>query len=159
MVENGDVRAIKRKLERDLEMELGDDYILDLKKNYDIDDEEKYDIIPEIWNGRNIADYIDPEIEAKLLTLEKEEEERLLSGYYDLDLDPMTDDMLLTRELVEKIRLRKGLMKCDQRMNQTNKPKLPRTAKKVKFILKIKMIPKDSMMIPFLTKAFQLDQP
>lgn len=24
--------------------------------------EEKYDVIPEIWNGKNIADFIDPEI-------------------------------------------------------------------------------------------------
>lgn len=43
-------------------MELGDDYVLDLKKNYDIPDEYKYDTIPEIWEGHNIADYIDPDI-------------------------------------------------------------------------------------------------
>lgn len=24
--------------------------------------DEKYDVIPEIWEGHNIADYIDPEI-------------------------------------------------------------------------------------------------
>ena len=52
----------KRKLERDLEMELGDDYTLDLCKKYDLPDEEKYDTIPEFWEGHNIADYIDPEI-------------------------------------------------------------------------------------------------
>lgn len=52
----------KRKLERDIEMELGDDYVLDLKKNYDIPDEYKYDVIPELWEGHNIADYIDPDI-------------------------------------------------------------------------------------------------
>lgn len=52
----------KRKLERDIEMELGDDYILDLKKKYDIPDEYKYDVIPEMWEGHNIADYIHPDI-------------------------------------------------------------------------------------------------
>lgn len=52
----------KRKLEREIELEMGDDYVLDLKKNYDIEGEQKYDIIPEIWEGHNIADYIDPEI-------------------------------------------------------------------------------------------------
>ena len=32
-------------------------------ENYDlVNPEEKYDIIPEIWQGHNIADYIDPEI-------------------------------------------------------------------------------------------------
>lgn len=52
----------KKKTERDIEVEMGDDYILDLQKNYDLPDEYKYDIIPEIWEGHNIADYIDPEI-------------------------------------------------------------------------------------------------
>lgn len=52
----------ERKLEREIEEEMGDDYVLDLKKNYDIEGDQKYDIIPEIWEGRNIADYIDPEI-------------------------------------------------------------------------------------------------
>lgn len=53
----------KRKLERDIEEELGDDYILDLKKEYkEIPEEERWDIIPEIWEGHNIADYIDPDI-------------------------------------------------------------------------------------------------
>lgn len=52
----------KRKLEREIEEEMGDDYVLDLKKNYDIEGDQKYDIIPEMWEGHNIADYIDPDI-------------------------------------------------------------------------------------------------
>lgn len=56
------LKALKRKLEKELEEELGDDYTLDLKKNYDLRDEYKYDIIPEFWDGHNIADFIDPDI-------------------------------------------------------------------------------------------------
>lgn len=53
----------KRKLERDIEVEEGDDYVLNLKKHYvEIPEEERFDIIPEIWEGHNIADYIDPDI-------------------------------------------------------------------------------------------------
>lgn len=53
----------KRKLERDIEMEMGDDYVLDLQKSYvDIPEEERWDVIPEMWEGHNIADYIDPDI-------------------------------------------------------------------------------------------------
>lgn len=52
----------KRKLEREIEEEMGDDYVLDLKKNYDIEGDQKFDIIPEMWEGHNIADYIDPDI-------------------------------------------------------------------------------------------------
>lgn len=54
--------ARKRKLEREIEIEMGDDYVLDLKKNYDIEGNQKYDNIPEIWEGHNVADYIDPDI-------------------------------------------------------------------------------------------------
>ena len=66
----------KLKTERDIELALGDDYILDLQKNYDLPDNEKYDVIPEVWNGKNVADYVDPDIMAKLEALEKEEELR-----------------------------------------------------------------------------------
>nr|CAG4640701.1 EOG090X02QX [Eulimnadia texana] len=42
----------KKRTERDIEVELGDDYILDLKKNYDLPDDFKYDKIPEFWRTR-----------------------------------------------------------------------------------------------------------
>lgn len=52
-----------KKLERHLEEELMDDYSLDLNKNKDLENDEwKYDKIPHIWNGHNIADFIDPDI-------------------------------------------------------------------------------------------------
>ncbi|KAK5637812.1 hypothetical protein RI129_000003 [Pyrocoelia pectoralis] len=121
----------KKKLERDIELELGDDYILDLKKNFDLHNPtEKYDIVPELWNGRNIADYIDPEIEAKLEALEREEEERINSGYYDIDLDSPDEELEEIQDLAKKIRHKKGLLKFEQRMNNSNKPSIDRTAKK-----------------------------
>lgn len=53
-----------RKLERELELELEDEYILDLKKQYLLKNpEEKYDVVPEIWEGHNLADFVDPEIQ------------------------------------------------------------------------------------------------
>nr|DBA25103.1 TPA: hypothetical protein GDO54_012673 [Pyxicephalus adspersus] len=58
-----DTDAAKKKTERDLEMEMGDDYVLDLQKYWDLmNPSEKQDRIPEIWEGHNVADYIDPEI-------------------------------------------------------------------------------------------------
>ena len=66
---------------------MGDDYVLDLQKNWDLaNPEEKYDVIPEVWNGKNIADYIDPDIMTKLEALEKEEELREKSGYYESEV-------------------------------------------------------------------------
>ena len=122
----------KKRLERDIEVELGDDYVLDLKKNYDIEGDQKFDVIPEIWNGRNIADYIDPDILKKLEALEREEEQRINDGFYDNEDDSEEDDETKEmRGLAKRIRERKAIMKVEQRMNQTNKPKLPRNPRKV----------------------------
>merc|ERR1712083_726275 len=73
----------KRKTERQIELEMGDDYIVDLQKNYDLPEDQKYDVIPETWQGHNIADFIDPDIMEKLEALEKEEEARERAGFYD----------------------------------------------------------------------------
>nr|WCZ58675.1 nucleolar GTP-binding protein [Seculamonas ecuadoriensis] len=72
--------ADRRPTERDLEVANGGPgvYRPDLRKHYDLrDSSHKYDIIPEIMDGRNIADFVDPDILAKLQELE-EEEDRLM---------------------------------------------------------------------------------
>jgi len=55
----------------------------------------KYDEVPEIWNGKNIADYVDPDIEAKLQALEEEEEALLAAEGLKMDDDEMPE---LTQE-------------------------------------------------------------
>lgn len=121
----------QKKLERDLEMELGDDYILDLKKNYVIPDDQKYDIIPELWEGHNIADFIDPEIKEKLDRLEKEETLRNEAGFYAESESDDDENMKNIRELARKIREKKGIMKVESIMKKNiTKPKMPRTVKK-----------------------------
>lgn len=50
-------------------------YSADMRKKWQLqDDGWKYDIMPEIMDGRNIADFVDPDIEAQLAQLEKEED-------------------------------------------------------------------------------------
>jgi nucleolar GTP-binding protein len=44
--------------------------------------EWKFDTIPEIMDGKNIADFIDPDIEEKLEALEREEEKLVAEGFY-----------------------------------------------------------------------------
>ena len=78
----------RRKLEKDLEVEAGGagQYSIDLRKNYILDKEEwKYDVLPEFMDGKNVCDFIDPEIEAKLNALEEEEERLEAEGFYDDD--------------------------------------------------------------------------
>ncbi|EFN79973.1 nucleolar GTP-binding protein 1 [Harpegnathos saltator] len=119
----------KRKLEREIEEEMGDDYILDLKKNYDIEGDQKYDIIPEIWEGHNIADYIDPEIFEKLNQLEKEEQLREEAGMYDYKIPELTETMREIQQLARQIREKKAIMKDEARiLKASTKPVMPRTA-------------------------------
>jgi len=48
-----------------------------------VNDEWKNDVIPEIMDGKNIADFIDPDIAEKLEALEREEEILEAEGFYD----------------------------------------------------------------------------
>lgn len=121
--------AKRKKLERDIELELGDDYILDLKKNYDLPDEEKYDAIPELWQGHNVADFIDPDIMEKLNQLEKEEELRESAGFYDLSDEEETEEMKGWRQLAKKRREEREISKLEsQQKKRITKPRLPRAA-------------------------------
>lgn len=120
-------RMVKKKLEKEIEAELGDDYVLDLKKNYDLPEEEKYDVIPELWEGHNLADYIDPEILKKLEILEAEESLRFETGMYAVPKIEMDENMRSIRELAQQIRDKKKIMKQESRLNrQSTKPTIPR---------------------------------
>jgi len=125
--EDDDSMPRKYKTERQLELEQGDEYILDLKKNYLLPEDQKYDIIPETWNGHNIADYIDPDIMAKLDALEKEEEARERAGFYDSEESEEDESYPEIRQLAGRIRAKKAVMKADQLIDGTrNKPVIPR---------------------------------
>lgn len=118
----------KRKLEKDIEEEMGDDYILDLKKHYvTIPEEERHDIIPEFLEGHNIADYIDPDIFEKLEELEREEGMRLESGYYEppkLNIDETLQEI---RDMARQIRTKRFVLRDNKRLApRADKPKIPR---------------------------------
>lgn len=118
----------QRKLEKDLMEELGDDYTLDLKKNYaEIDEEERWDEIPEFWQGRNIADYIDADIFAKLEELEREEGLREESGLYAPPDMSMDETLREIREMAKQIREKRFILRDDRRLeNKKNKSTIPR---------------------------------
>uniref|UniRef100_A0A6B2EDL3 Nucleolar GTP-binding protein 1 n=1 Tax=Phlebotomus kandelakii TaxID=1109342 RepID=A0A6B2EDL3_9DIPT len=118
----------KRKLEKDLEEEMQEDYVLDLKKNYvEIDEEERQDAIPEFWDGHNIADYIDPDIFEKLEELEREEGLRMEAGFYEPPQLNLDATLLEIRELAKQIRYKKFLLKDARRLDGKKKrPTIPR---------------------------------
>ena len=121
-----EVPSKKIELERVIELEAGDDYFLDLKKNYLLADEsQKYDNIPEIFEGKNVADYIDPGIAQKLEELEREEEMRQATGMYDSE--PEDEETLETRKTATEIRKRKAFLRKQSWLKKSrNYPVMPR---------------------------------
>mmetsp|Transcript_22301 Transcript_22301/g.25836 ORF Transcript_22301/g.25836 Transcript_22301/m.25836 type:complete len:704 (+) Transcript_22301:247-2358(+) len=100
----------------------------DYREDYDLKDPVwRFDDIPEILDGKNIADYVDPEIEAKLAMLEKEEEQLAAEA----DAAAMGDDESDLDEeeeaAVEAIRSRKKQFRMMSHINKSdNKPTMPR---------------------------------
>ena len=58
--------------------------------------EWKFDVIPEIMDGKNVADFIDPDIEEKLEALEREEERLIAEGFYDSEEEMVSLPYLTT---------------------------------------------------------------
>jgi len=62
--------------------------LINFAENYILANPEwKMDVIPEIMDGKNIADFVDPDITEKLEALECEEEKLQAEGYYESDSD------------------------------------------------------------------------
>jgi len=103
----------------------------DWREKYLLASEEwKFDAIPEIIDGKNIADYIDPDILERLDELEREEEEREAALESEMQIEEKqlsTDELALLSAIrddkqksIQSSRMRKQLMK--------NRPVLPRTS-------------------------------
>ena len=62
-------------------------YSADMRKMWQLEDDSwKYDIMPEIMDGRNVADFVDPDIEAQLAQLEKEEDALAAAAALEVNL-------------------------------------------------------------------------
>lgn len=120
-----------KKLQKHYEQELLEDYKFDDKALYFVKDNERHDIIPEIVNGKNVADYIDADIFEKLESLEKEEEMREAAGVYDSDVDEETAEEKEIRGLAVEIRKKKAIRLQEHRLKKgwgSNASVLPRKA-------------------------------
>lgn len=120
----------RRRLERDIEAEEGGAgvYNINMKKNYMLSDPDwRNDVIPEIMDGKNIADFVDPDILEKLEALEREEEKLQADGFYDSDEDIFDSDD--EREAAEaKVNLGKKITSQSTKKASKNRAPLPRTA-------------------------------
>ncbi len=129
-----DMDGTYRKTARDLMWENGGPGVWapDYREQYDLQDEEwKFDAIPEIFDGKNVADYIDPEIEKRLAELELEEEQLMAELEAQKMGEAVESDLDSEEEAaVEAIRDRKKIIRKMSQVNKSeNKPVVPRTAR------------------------------
>ncbi|KAF2271492.1 nucleolar GTP-binding protein-like protein [Westerdykella ornata] len=122
------------KLERDIEEEEGGPgvYNFNMRKNYILENPEwKEDRIPEVFEGKNVYDFIDPDIEAKLAALEEEEERLEAEGFYESDEDLEDEDDADIRYKAELIREKRQLIRNEAKMRKSlkNRAMIPRSAK------------------------------
>jgi nucleolar GTP-binding protein len=120
-----------KKTARDLMWENGGPGVWapDYRELYDLKDEEwRFDAIPEILDGKNIADYVDPDIEKKLEELEAEEDQLLAEVEAQrMGEEPESDLESEEEAAVEAIRDRKKIIRKMSQVNKTeNKPVVPR---------------------------------
>ncbi|KAL2208863.1 nucleolar GTP-binding protein [Sarocladium strictum] len=111
----------RRKLARDVEEENGGAgvYSVDMRADYLLkNDEWKYDAIPEIFDGKNVLDYVDPDIEAKLAALEEEEERLEAEGYYESESDIEDDEEADVMRKAELIREKQQLIRNEARLKK-----------------------------------------
>ena len=59
-------------------------------------------MLPEVWQGHNVADFIDPEIMEKLDQLEAEEEKLTKIGYYDEEAGSDSEELKGIRKVARK---------------------------------------------------------
>ncbi|GAB4857161.1 hypothetical protein Ancab_015074 [Ancistrocladus abbreviatus] len=121
-----------RKTEKDLEDENGGAgvYSANLRKHYILaNDEWKEDIMPEILDGHNVYDFVDPDILLRLEELEREEGFQLAEDAMD---DFEMDGMELTpeeKEALAEIRKKKSLLIQEHRLKKStaeSRPVVPR---------------------------------
>ncbi|KAJ4966363.1 hypothetical protein NE237_018212 [Protea cynaroides] len=123
----------KRKLERDLENENGGAgvYSASLRKHHILADEEwKEDIMPEILDGHNVYDFIDPDILQRLEELEREEglrlEQEVDNDDFEMDGKELTPE---EQEALAEIRKKKSLLIQQHRIKKStaeSRPTVPR---------------------------------
>ncbi|KAG0513280.1 hypothetical protein BDA96_10G088000 [Sorghum bicolor] len=117
----------KKKLEKDIENENGGAgvYSASLKKHYILaNDEWKEDILPEILDGHNVADFLDPDILVRCEELEREEglrlEEQAAEDAFQIDGHELTQEQ---KEILAQIRKKKARRGEADRVIPTLKPK------------------------------------
>jgi len=111
-----------KKTERDIEEEMGGAGVhnIDIAKDFILEDEVwKYDMVPDMMDGRNVSDFIDPDIMAKLEALEKEED-LLLAAEGLMDTEEVLAQARETQVVLNDMHSRISLKKTENRLRASS---------------------------------------
>eukprot|EP00270_Netrium_digitus_P002420 TRINITY_DN12731_c0_g1_i4.p1 TRINITY_DN12731_c0_g1~~TRINITY_DN12731_c0_g1_i4.p1 ORF type:complete len:680 (+),score=208.07 TRINITY_DN12731_c0_g1_i4:196-2235(+) len=123
-----------RKLEKDVQEEQGGAgvYSANLRKQYLLLDESwKEDAVPEIFEGHNVADFVDPDIIQRLEDLEREEEEREAEEGEEAEEMDEEDLPPEQAEALAAIRAKKRKLVAEHRMKKSTAESRPIVPRKV----------------------------
>lgn len=123
----------RRTLARDVEGENGGAgvYNVDLREDWMLENDDwKHDKVPEVYDGQNVFDFIDPDILGKLEALEAEEEKLDAEGFYDSESDLEDAEDADIRMKADMIREKRQLIRNEAKMRKSlkNRAVIPRTA-------------------------------
>jgi nucleolar GTP-binding protein len=121
----------KRRTQKDLQEEMGGAgvYSLPLQTHWQLKTPEwVHDVIPEIMDGKNILDFVDPDIDARLAELEEEEEQRVEladlqrqeAEAAEMMDDERADAQAAVKALAKTIRKKKSIIKEKARNAKSN---------------------------------------
>ena len=104
---------------RELQEEYGGagNFYIPIEEHYILDEEEwRYDKWPEFYNGKNVADFYDADIEEKLKALEEEEDQLIRMEFEENELmeDEVDEDGVTKDELkkaLKEVRGKKVILK------------------------------------------------
>eukprot|EP00915_Cephaloidophora_sp_WS-2016_P008412 GHVH01011584.1.p1 GENE.GHVH01011584.1~~GHVH01011584.1.p1 ORF type:complete len:635 (+),score=96.78 GHVH01011584.1:41-1906(+) len=84
---------------------------LDTRKEWQLEDEDwNYDVVPEIFDGKNIGDFVDPDIMEKLAILEAEEAQLLAAyGVEDKDDGNWDENSKMMKTIADGIELKRAV--------------------------------------------------
>jgi|Transcript_13919 nucleolar GTP-binding protein len=106
-------------------------YSVDLWKKAQLEDDSwKYDVIPEIMDGKNVMDFVDPDIDRKLEELEREEAMLMAQSKLNDD-EEVLKEWRGTQGMLDEIHSRVRQRRLENRLTKS-KNGLPTTRKKGK---------------------------
>jgi nucleolar GTP-binding protein len=101
-------------------------YVCDYRKYYQLEEDEwRFDTIPEFMDGKNVMDFFDEDIEARLNALEAEEAELEANHAYTVEDEEEDEDAIDAEDMLlyEAIKEKQAITRAQSHQTKTSVPK------------------------------------